>query len=532
VIRSLIRSVSRLFGVKAGSDAIPVLPMEISALLAKKSAVALKLEIKNLAEKGALSDQLFQQLLSLASGECWTEDELEKLWIFADYFCGNTDRAYQRIARSGFAESDPEFFVLGCIALYLDDKFEKAYELLIQRDPESPELHDHLEFMGFAGYIALAAGRPMDEAVKYFEIAFRHGINSNAFVTNAYGVYFEAGKLVQLNNLRDIIHQHYADDPQAAFALACVELAKGFYPEGFRLAERRYDHPDAGRHLNPSLLTKKRWQGEAISGKTLWVHAEQGLGDTVMCARYFSMLRESGAKIVFECQAAAIPLLKSEYPWLELLSIESGAVTSYPFDCWIGVMSLPHIFCASAENTPGQHGYLSVSEEAESYWRERVAELSVPGRLRLGVAWSGNPAHRSDRRRSISLDQFLPYLQQAEGVSNFALQTNVPDICGATVINVSEELLTLADTGALIKQMDLIITVDTSIVHIAGALGKKTWLLLPYRYEWRWGLEGETNHWYSSVAVIRQPKHGDWAFVLDEVFSSRLPELIDERAAA
>lgn len=527
-----LRSVSSFFKSKDAASSDTCIPSDLLALLGSKKASVFKLVFKSLADKGCLSEQLFQQILSTAIDMGWEQDQIEKLCIFAEYFSGNTIKAYQRIERLGLTDSDPEFFVIACTALYLDDKFEQAYELLIRRDHQSPDLLEHLEFMGFAGYIALAAGQPMNEALRYFEYAFARGVNSNAFVTNAYGVCFEAGKLEYVKSLHAIIHKHYTGDPQASFALACVELAKGFYPEGFRLAEERYNHPDAGRHLNPSLLNKKRWQGESIIGKTLWVHAEQGLGDTVMCARYFPLLRKTGAKIIYECQSAAIPLLKNEFPWLELVSIESGAVANYSFDCWIGVMSLPHVFCHAAENIPGQSAYLSVSQEATNYWQHRVNELSPRRRFRVGVAWSGNPIHRADRRRSIKFEKIFPYLQKVNGVSFFVLQTNVPDECERVAINLSDELLTLDDTGALITQMDLVITVDTSIVHIAGALGKKTWLLLPYRYEWRWGLEGETNHWYGSVAVIRQPMHEDWQTVLEDVFGSRLPKLIAQEADA
>ena len=106
----------------------------------------------------------------------------------------------------------------------------------------------------------------------------------------------------------------------------------------------------------------------------------------------------------------------------------------------------------------------------------------------------------------------------------FALQTSVPQILPVNVMNVTEEMITLADTAALIEQMDLVITVDTSVVHIAGALGKPTWLLLPKRYEWRWGMEGEENDWYDSVKVIRQSEHANWSTVLQDVFEHRLPE--------
>lgn len=137
------------------------------------------------------------------------------------------------------------------------------------------------------------------------------------------------------------------------------------------------------------------------------------------------------------------------------------------------------------------------------------------------MTWSGSPAHRADRRRSI------PFARIVEAIRNikadfFALQTKLPEIRPANLIDVSDEMVIFSDTAALIEQLDLVITIDTSVVHVAGAIGKETWLLLPYRYEWRWGLEGEKNNWYDSVSVLRQTRGGDWNGLLDEVFQHRL----------
>jgi ADP-heptose:LPS heptosyltransferase len=118
------------------------------------------------------------------------------------------------------------------------------------------------------------------------------------------------------------------------------------------------------------------------------------------------------------------------------------------------------------------------------------------------------------------------YIQKSQGIQFYALQTSVPEFLPENLIDFSDEMMTLSDTSALILEMDLVITVDTSIVHLAGALGKAAWLLFPYRYEWRWGLEGEKNSWYESVRVIRQESHGDWLPVLSKVFDEMLPELV------
>jgi ADP-heptose:LPS heptosyltransferase len=113
----------------------------------------------------------------------------------------------------------------------------------------------------------------------------------------------------------------------------------------------------------------------------------------------------------------------------------------------------------------------------------------------------------------------------------FALQTQVPSIHPANLTDISEEMVTLADTAALIEEMDVVITVDTSVVHLAGAIGKEAWLLLPHRYEWRWSLEGERNNWYDSVRVLRQRNHGDWSYPLEEVFQHLLPDLVAKKGA-
>ena len=193
------------------------------------------------------------------------------------------------------------------------------------------------------------------------------------------------------------------------------------------------------------------------------------------------------------------------------------------FDLWTGMMSLPFLLKVWGKDQPGRSGYLRVPPENAPYWKERVVRLSPTKKLKIGLAWSGQPNHRADRRRSIPFELMMRHVRGLPA-NFFALQTHVPQILPANVINVSDEMITLADTAALIEQMDMVITVDTSVVHIAGALGKATWLLLPKRYEWRWGLEGDENDWYDSVKVIRQTEHANWAAVLQDVFEHRLPE--------
>ena len=180
-------------------------------------------------------------------------------------------------------------------------------------------------------------------------------------------------------------------------------------------------------------------------------------------------------------------------------------------------MSLPFHFNTTATNVPAVDGYLSVPKEQAAYWRTRVHSLAEGAKLRVGLAWSGNPGHRADKRRSMSFELICSLVREHSNIRFFSLQTHVPAGHPVNMVDIADELLTLADTAAVMAEMDLVISVDTSAIHLAGALGYPAWLLLPYRYEWRWGLEGVANAWYSSVRVYRQELHGAWPELLDTV---------------
>ncbi len=489
-----------------------------------KRASVLKDRIRILAEKNkGLSDEFIVKLTGLAKDHGWDNDELKKIRVFSDYFSDRIAPAYEAVMKNRLHESDFDMFVVACLSLYLNDEFDVAYKLLKIRDPDSPEFASDINFMSFAGYIVFSSGKDMRSAVRYYDLAHKYGVDTVAYATNSYVVYFEAGELEAAHRVRELIQRRYVNDPQAAHALAYVELAKGYYPEGFRLAEFRYDHPDAFRHLDISLLAKPRWKGEVLEGCRILVHGEQGLGDTIMCARYLPLMQKKGAKVIFECQEEAIALLEHNLPEVDFLSIGQNKGSEVGFDYWVGTMSLPHFFDSTIETIPSTNGYAKAPAEHLDYWSGRIKQLVTTSTPRIGLAWSGNPRHRSDRRRSIPFEMISPYVASFHGATWISLQTTIPEGCPDALINCVDEMPTLADTAALIEQMDLVITVDTSIVHLAGALGKATWLLLPYRYEWRWGLEGESNPWYDSVKVIRQAIHGDWKSVLDEVFNVHLP---------
>lgn len=515
-----------LCATTSGNLASEELPPALAELLPRKRASVfrepLRLALVGQSPAPAWIGKLQEQALAVG----WPDVEMEKLLAYVEFFTGAAAQAYQRVMLCGLANTDFEMFMTACVHCYLADRFEEGYALIRCFRPEDSENIDNCEYYAFAGYLTLAAGGDIREAVRYFDVALENRLYSPALVANAYPIYLEAGLDEQVRHLQELARRDFPDDPEVIYALSWVELARDSYGEGFRLAESRYDMPESWRSINASLKGKIRWQGEDIAGKRLLVHAEQGLGDIIMMARYLPLLRTSRAKVTLECRPEALTLLSYNFPDVEVVEGDIKKPIEVAFDIWTGAMSLPFRFKTTADAVPATAGYLKVPPEQKAYWQQRVRELETGEAPRIGIAWSGNPEHRADKRRSIPFEQIARHIRQTGDIQFFALQTRVPAIHPSNLVNLAEEMLTLADTAALIQEMDMVITVDTSIVHIAGALGKPTWLLLPSRYEWRWSLQGEKNNWYDSVRVLRQKTHGNWASLLDEVFQNRIPEFI------
>lgn len=452
----------------------------------------------------------------------WTEIEVDKLQAYLEFFSGDSARAYDRVVRGRLAEADADLLLTACEYCYRHDRFAEGYGLVRQFRAESADSSQAAGYLAVAGYLALAAGADISEAVSYFDRALDGGQVGPMLAVNAYPIYFEAGRHDRVAQLRRLIHERYALDPDARFALASVELCRGYYAEGFRLAEARYDMPESARAINATLPNERLWRGESLAGKRLLVHGEQGFGDTIMMARYLPELQRQAASVIVDARDAAVPLLAENFPGCQIVPGGFQQELDVDFDFWVGIMSLPHRLGTVRETVPLRQSYLRAPAEQAAYWRRRIGDRGTGG-CRIGVAWSGNPSHRADRRRSLPFASLIPHLSAHSNLRFFALQTQVPSNLPANLIDLSDEMTTLADTAALIDLMDLVITVDTSVVHLAGALGRPTWLLLPPRYEWRWGLEGESNAWYDSVRVLRQKAGQGWSALLSDVFQEQLP---------
>jgi tetratricopeptide (TPR) repeat protein len=258
------------------------------------------------------------------------------------------------------------------------------------------------------------------------------------------------------------------------------------------------------------------WLGEEnISGKTILIHAEQGLGDTIQFARYARALAKRGAQVILEVQ----PALKSLLSAVEGAHRVLGRGEPLPsFDVQCPLLSLPLAFDTRMDTIPAPVAYLTVPDTALRKWETKLGPRKTP---RIGIVWSGRKEHINDHDRSIALSTLVALA--STGIQFVSLQNEVrPDdekilLANKHIIRFDREFEDFSDTAALTMLMDLVISVDTSVAHLAGALGKPVWILLPFAPDWRWLLDREDSPWYPTARLFRQPRIGDWDSVVERV---------------
>ncbi|MDR3403476.1 MAG: tetratricopeptide repeat-containing glycosyltransferase family protein [Chthoniobacter sp.] len=320
----------------------------------------------------------------------------------------------------------------------------------------------------------------------------------------------------------------YAD---AHWALMSDLLRLGRYEEGWRAQERHGHCPDP--IVRPRNFPVPPWDGSPAEGQTILIHEEQGYGDEIQFLRYipFVQQRARPARIIVECQPPLSRMLRQSGTFgVEIVNRgDTPATPLPPFDRSISFLDLPFVL-QQWEPVPMAAPYLRVDDAARATWREKLG--NSPHR-RVGLCWAGNPRHRNDRQRSIPPERLLPLLA-VPAVTFHTLQVRPPDgrpkgLLNAGLIDLTDEISDFADTAALIAELDLVVTVDTVIAHLAGALGRPVWMLLPFAPDWRWGLEREDTPWYPTMRLFRQPAPGDWNAVIGRVIEE-LSTLAAKRA--
>jgi hypothetical protein len=271
-------------------------------------------------------------------------------------------------------------------------------------------------------------------------------------------------------------------------------------------------------------LAPPRWDGRPLDGRTILLYADHGLGDAIQFIRYAPMVKDRGGRAVVVCRAPLSRLLAT-CAGVDRVVVEGAPIPAC--DVHAPLMSLPGIFGTSASSVPANVPYLSADPGLIDAW---AGELAGGDGLKIGIAWQGNPGHVRDRARSFRLERFEP-LARRPGVRLYSLQKGhgseqVAELEGRfPVIDLGPRLDDLMDTAAAMMHLDLVISADTSVVHLAGALGVPVWVALPFETDWRWMSAREDCLWYPTMRLFRQPRWGDW----DDVFA-RIAAAIDDLA--
>ncbi|WP_414040083.1 tetratricopeptide repeat protein [Acidithiobacillus sp. M4-SHS-6] len=326
------------------------------------------------------------------------------------------------------------------------------------------------------------------------------------------GIYlFQHERLDEAEKWLRKAHEISGGAAEPAFDLSTFLLLNGEYREGFALYDSRFQ---VKSNNNPQRFAQAPWDGSDLAGKTILVHAEQGFGDMLQCARYLPLIQERGGRVILETRPALYRLFEQS-ELADQLCVEGDPLPD--FDTYIPFMSLPRAFGTELGSIPQQSPYLFVSNTLDKEWEQRLSHISG---FRVGLVWAGNPLHKNDDARSIPLEQLAP-LAALPGIQLISLQKGagekqIPD--GPFPIHpLGESIQDFADTAAILKHLDLLVCVDTSIAHLAGAMHIQTCLLLAKSPDWRWLLDRQDSPWYSSLRLFRQQENDSWENVISEV---------------
>jgi tetratricopeptide (TPR) repeat protein len=417
----------------------------------------------------ATAEQMLRQVIA---GDPRHAEALHRLGVL-NYDLGRLDLALQLLQQAAALNPNDVRFLgnlgraLGCLRRHEEEI--AVYQRIIALRPDLPEAHYSL-------------GLALEGSGRFYEAADAH--------RRAEGLPANLG--------------------QARVHRAQLLLLTGDFANGWRAHEDRWlvAHPKDVRKF-----PQPRWDGNRLPAARILLHAEQGLGDTIQFIRYAPLVKERVGHVIVQCPSVLRRLLQGTCGIDQLIDERDDLPA---FDVWLPLLTLPLIFQTDAASMPAKLPYLFAKPQAADDWRRRLSQLS-PG-VNVGLRWAGRRDNNIDGQRSLSPQQLLA-LSGIKGVNFISLQKD--DGSAALIlpaemdlIDWTSELHDLADTADLISALDLVISVDTSVAHLAGALGKQTWLMIPFAPDWRWQLGRDDSPWYPTMRMFRQPKVGDWNTLL------------------
>ncbi len=428
-----------------------------------------------------------------------------------------------------------------------ENRLEEADDLAGRLLKAAPE-HPHVLHM--AGITAYRRGR-VDEAIARMEKSIELAPNVALYPRNMCEIYRSVGRLddalragqraialspedsrayfnlalihyerLELEEAIAVSDQALALDaefPEAHFEKAEALLLAGRLTEGWESYEWRFKLKQAEGMLPKT--GKPQWNGEALEAGKLLIVADQGFGDCIQFARLIPWVAARAPAPILACSHDLVPILRQ-------IPGPARIVTSWDhageYECYIPLSGVPRLAGITAENIPDRGPYLAAKPEQIAFWREKLDRLAAPGKRRIALVWAGRPTHKNDRKRTLKLAQFAP-LFAIPGITLITVQKGeqIAQAGGyygaAPLLNLGPEIDDFTDTMAILKNVERLVTIDTSVAHIAGAIGVPTALVLPYAPDWRWLLNRDDTPWYSSVKLYRQERPYDWSGVMERV---------------
>ena len=382
-----------------------------------------------------------------------------------------------------------------------------VYEKAIAIDPKfAAALSD-------AGAIYAKAGQ-FDHALALYAQAIQSQPNHADALYNRCTAYLHMGRcddaIIAANAALDI----YPDHADVHWVKAAALLRSGQFEEGWAEYEWRWRAKLLGSNLIKPEYPQPMWTGQPIDGKTIWLYAEQGLGDTLQLLRYIRLLIARGAVVLLTAQEPIYALrgsLQDNCIWLE----PGQVVPAFDYHC--PLFSLPLAFKTNLGTIPEQVPYLRSEPDLQKFWEQKLGATSFP---RVGLVWSGNTAFQNDEKRSIALATLVAALPPRIGYISLQKEVRPSDqeaLAQSNVFDASQDIKTFADTAALIACTDLVISVDTSVAHLAGAMAKPLWVLLPHSPDWRWMMHRIDSPWYPTARLFRQQVNQSWDPLVSQV---------------
>lgn len=390
----------------------------------------------------------------------------------------------------------------------LSGKVDEAIVLFRRAIAADPDYYQCLLGLG----LALQSMEQYEEAQQCYERALSIRPGYLQALNNLGTLLRATGKLQKAVAIFDRLVDLKPDDGDAHFNRSLVLLQAGRLREGWQEYEWRFrkQDPVALRHMDCT-----RWEGQPLSGKRILIHAEQGYGDTIQFVRYARLLSEQGAEVLVEAQDHTIA---------PLLTCADGVAAVYcrgelheKADYQLPVMSLPLVCGTDLTTVPAYSRYIGVLPDKADGWSRLLNPFD--GRPKIGLAWAGRSDYGNDRSRSIPFEVVSRLLECAD-VSWHSLQIGERGAVHTNLIDMTRSIHDFSDTAALISRLDLVVTVDTAVAHLAGALGIPVWLMLPYAPDWRWLLGRSDSPWYPSMRLFRQQQPGNWGGVAERIAAS------------